>query len=95
MKRSKVATLLVLVALLFSLADPPRAAAADALEITLYVTGGILLFVGLVIVGTLLTRDQSTLFKLEPGPPPEGAQSGVAFGAQCRMPDGSPALVCW
>lgn len=99
MKPSKPAALVVVLALVCALASPPRAQASDsALEITLYVLAGIAVFAGVVIVGTLLTRDETRMFVLDPMPPEEEEkkkQSGLSFGTACQMPDGRPAIACW
>jgi len=91
---SKISALVVALALVLSLASPKPAAAASAGEITLYVVGGLTVFVGLVIVGTLLTRKKSKMF-VAGAEEPEDRKDRVAFGFECMTPDGTPALVCW
>jgi hypothetical protein len=96
MKRTRIPALLIALVLIFSLVNPPRAnAISKAAEITLYVVGGIAAFVVLVAIGTVLTRDESKMLLTEPPPSDEGGESGVAFGLQCRGPDGQPAVMCW
>ncbi len=97
MKRpsAKLSAVLVAVALVFSLAAPKRAEADSAAEITLYVVGGIAIFAGLVVIGTLLTRDESKMFFEEPEPVDGEEQQGVHVGMDCRRPDGTLAVLCW
>lgn len=93
---TKLAALLTCLALFFSLMSPPRAQALnDEWTIAIAVVVGVTVFVGAVIVGTMLTRDESKLALVELPPPPEQDDSTVAFGLDCAMPDGRPALVCW
>lgn len=95
MRALKISALVAVVALLFALASPPRAdALSSEAEVTLIIVGAVAIFVGVVIVGTLLTRDEAKMFIVEP-PPPDDVEPGLAFGMSCKMPDGRPALVCW
>jgi hypothetical protein len=96
MKRTRIPALVVAFALIFSFVNPPRAnALSKAGEITLYVVGGITAFVVLIVIGTVLTRDESKMLLTEPPPEENGEEGGVRFGLQCRGPDGQPAVVCW
>ena len=96
MTTMRLSALIAAVALLFSLASPPRARALnEEWEIAFYVAGGVVLFLGAIMVGTILTRDESKMMLIETPPPPEEREAGVAFGLECAGPDGRPALVCW
>lgn len=96
MKRTRTPALIIALVLMFSLVNPPRAnAISKAAEITLYVVGGITAFVVLIVIGTVLTRDESKMLLTEPPTPEDGGEGGVAFGLQCRGPDGQPAVMCW
>ncbi len=91
---TKLSALITSLALVFSLLSPPRAnALSDDGEIALWVVGGIVLFVGAIMVGTLLTRDESKMMLVEA--PPEAGEGRVAFGLDCATSDGRPAVVCW
>lgn len=91
---TRLTALIATLALIFSLMGPPRANALDdGAEIALYVVGGIALFVGAIVVGTLLTRDEAKMMLVEPRP--EHRDDAVAFGLDCTSPDGRAALACW
>ncbi len=83
------------IAVTLSLAVPqPVQGLSEGAEIAVYVLIGIAAFTGIVIVGTLLTRDEAKLYVGEDAIEPE-APEGVAFGMACRSPAGRPVLVCW
>jgi hypothetical protein len=96
MRSKKALVVLVLsVTLVFNVALPSRARAADT---ALIVIGSIVAFVGFVIVGTLLTRQKGP-FTLQQTPEDlskiKDRRDGVHFGTGCPMNDGRPALACW
>lgn len=96
MQLSRWTVLLTALALVYALAHPPRAdALSTAEEIALWVSVGVVVFAGVVIVGTVLTREESKIFVIDPPPPVDDGARGVAFGLACDTPDGRPALVCW
>ncbi len=95
MKLTSFSALITTLALVFSLASPPRAQALSAGEITLIVVGSLTGFVIAVVVGTFLTRDESKVFLVEPPPEEDTGERRITVGLECRGPDGVPALICW
>ncbi len=91
---SKALALIVAVSLVALLAGPSPTHAASGEEVAIYIGVGALIFVGLVIVGTLLTREEHKMFLTEEEQLEETAHV-VEFGPQCIGPDGRPALICW
>jgi len=95
--RSKKALVMLVVSitLIFNVALPSRARATDT---AVLVIGSIVLFVGFVVAGTLLTRQKGP-FTLQPTPEDlsktKDRQDGVHFGTGCPVNDGRPALACW
>jgi hypothetical protein len=95
--RSKKAlvVLVVSVTLVFNVALPSRARATDT---AVLVIGSIVLFVGFVVAGALLTRQKGP-FTLQPTPEDlsktQEHRDAVHFGTGCPMNDGRPALACW
>ncbi len=96
MRLTKVSAPIATVALVFSLASPPRARAiSNNAELALWIGGGVVAFIAAILVGTLLTRDDSTMFVVEPLPQERGEKRAVTVGLGCRGPDGRPAVICW
>lgn len=91
---TRISALITCLALVFALMSPPRAnALSDDGEIALWVVGGIVAFVGAIMIGTLLTRDESKMLLVEQQS--EHRDDLVAFGLDCATADGRPAVVCW
>ncbi len=99
MKRwTTVAVLAVATTFALSTLNPTRAEAIDTGEILIWSAAGAGAIAAIVLIATLLTRDDSTLFLTEP-PTDIDAQTeskaGIHFGPECRNPDGTVALLCW
>ncbi len=93
---TKLSALIATLALVCSLASPPRAKAiSDDAELALWIGGGVVAFIAAILVGTLLTRETSTMFVVEPPPEHGGEKRAVTVGLECRGPDGRPAVICW
>jgi hypothetical protein len=96
MRSKKALVVFVLsVTLVFNVALPSRARAVDT---AVLVIGSIVLFVGFVVAGTLITRQKGP-FTLQPTPEDlsqiKDRRDSVHFGTGCPMNDGRPALACW
>jgi len=94
----KAKTLVVMITLLTIVATGTvTPAPVRATETWVIVTGGIALYVGFVVVGTILYQRSrvSDLMQTNPSESDPKPHDGVGFVQRCPQTSGNLTLVCW